>query len=212
MSSSSIHELSTSEDEFLEPSTSSRLFTTSGYELHPCFIAMVRAQTFSGLENEDPEHHLQAFKELCSCLVIPGMSQESLRWKLFTFSLVGKAEQWYTHNVRGTIQDWEGLQDDFCLSFSSLSHTASLRSEILAFEQLEKETIGAAWARFSRLLASCPDWSIPNDVSLHIFYSGLDMDSSDDLDIAAGGSFAHRTPIEGREILDRILRNSSLPS
>ena len=58
----------------------------------------------------------------------------------------------------------------------------------------------------------CPDWSIPEDVSLHIFYTGLDMDSADDLNIAAGGSFAHQTPTEGREILDCILRNSSLPS
>ena len=66
--------------------------------------------------------------------------------------------------------------------------------------------------RFSRLLASCPDWSIPDDVALHIFYTGLDMDSADDLDIAAGGSFTHRSPTEGREILDRILRKSSLPS
>jgi len=35
------------------------------------------------------------------------------------------------------------------------------------------------------------------------------MDSADDLDIAAGGSFVHRTPTEGREILDHILGNSS---
>ena len=86
---------------------------------------MVQAQTIYGLENEDPEHHLQAFEELCSCLVIPGMSQESLRWKLFPFSLVGKAEQWYTHNVGNANGDWEELRDDFCLSFSSLSHEAS---------------------------------------------------------------------------------------
>ena len=125
---------------------------------------------------------------------------------------MGKAKKWYTHNVRGMIQDWEELRDEFCLSFSSSSHEASLRSEILVFEQLEKESLGAAWARFSRLLVSFPDWSIPDDVSLHIFYSGLDMDSSDDLDIAAGRSFAHRTPSEGREILDRILRNTSLDS
>ena len=77
---------------------------------------------------------------------------------------------------------------------------------------MEKESIGAAWARFSHLLAACPDLSIPEDVSLHIFYTGLDMDSTDDLDIIAGGSFAHRSPTEGREILDRILRKSSLPS
>ena len=41
---------------------------------------------------------------------------------------------------------------------------------------------------------------------------GLRHDSANDLDIAAGGSFAHRSPTEGREILDRILRKSSLPS
>jgi len=157
MSHPSIHQFSASRDDFSEPSTSPRPFTFFGYELHPGMIAMVRAQTFSGLENKDPDLHLQVFKELCSCLVIPGMSQEYLRWKLFPFSLVEKADQWYTHNVRGMIQDWEELRDDFCLSSSSASHTAFLRSEILAFEQMEKESIGAAWARFSHLLASCPD-------------------------------------------------------
>ena len=109
MSHPSTHQLSTSKDEFSEPSTSSRPFMSSGYELHPRIIAMVRAQTFSGLESEDSDLHLQVFEELCSCLVIPGISQETLRWKLFPFSLMGKAEQWYTHNMRGTIHDWEEL-------------------------------------------------------------------------------------------------------
>ena len=129
---------------------------------------------------------------------------------MFPFSLVEKAEQWYTHNVRSANGDWEELRDDFCLSFSSLSDEASRRGDIIAFKQLEKESIGAAWARFSNLLASSPDWSIPDDISLHIFYMGLDMDKADDLDIAAGGSFVHRTPTEGREILDHILGNSTI--
>ena len=136
----------------------------------------------------------------------------NLEVEVVPFFSCGEGGKWYTNNVRGTIHDWEELRDDFCLSFSSASHTASLRSEILAFEQVEKETVGAAWARFSRLLASSPDWSIPDDVAMHIFYTGLDMDSADDLDIAAGGSFTHRSPTEGREILDRILRKSFLPS
>ena len=81
----------------------------------------------------------------------------NLEVEIVPFCLMGKAEQWYTHNVRGMIQDWEELRDDFCPSFSSSAHTASLRSEILAFEQIEKESIGATWARFSRLLASSLD-------------------------------------------------------
>jgi len=66
MSHPSIHQFSASRDEFSEPSTSPRPFTVFGYELHPGMIAMVRAQTFSRLENEDPKHHLQASDELCS--------------------------------------------------------------------------------------------------------------------------------------------------
>jgi len=170
MSHPSIHQLSTSEDEFSEPSTSPKPFMVSGYELDPDII------TFSGLGIDDTYHHLLEFEELFSYLVIPSMSQETLRWKLFPFSLVEKAEQWYTHNVGNANGDWEEPQDDFCLSFSSLSHEASRLGDILAFEQLEKESIGAAWAIFSHLLASSPDWSIPNDISLHIFYTGLDMD------------------------------------
>jgi hypothetical protein len=199
MSHPSIYQLSTSEDEFSEPSTSPKPFMVSGYELHPDIIGIVREWTFSGLWIEDPHHHLQEFEELCSYLVIPGMSQETLMWKLFPFSLMEKVEQWNTHNVRNANGDWDELRDDFCLSFSSLSHEASRRGGILAFEQLEKESIGAAWARFSRLLASIPDWSIPNDICLHIFYTRLDMDSADDLDISAGGSFMHRTPTEARD-------------
>ena len=153
MSHPSIHQLSSSEDEFLEPSTCPKHFMVSGYELDPDIIAMVQGRTFSGLGIEDPYYHLQEFEELCLYLAIPGMSQETLRWELFHFSLMEKEEQWYTHNVRNANGDWEELRDDFCLSFSSLSHEASQRGDILAFEQLEKESIGAAWARFSNLLA-----------------------------------------------------------
>ena len=54
-------------------------------------------------------------------------------------------------------------------------NTDSLPTDILDFEQLEKESIGVAWARFSRLLASIPDMSIPDEVSLEVFYSGLEI-------------------------------------
>jgi len=107
--------------------------------------------------------------------------------------------------------DWEELWVDFCHSFSLIERINSLPINILDFEQLE-ESIGAAWARFLCLLASSLDLSIPNDVSLNIFCSGLDMKSALDLDITAGGSFAHTTPTEWREILDSFLENSSFPT
>jgi hypothetical protein len=56
------------------------------------FIAMVWEQTFSGLDYENPYHHLWGFEQLCACLTILGMSHETLWWKLFPFSLNERAK------------------------------------------------------------------------------------------------------------------------
>jgi len=99
MDTLSIHQLSAPSGEFLEPPQSSKPITASGFELRPSFIAMVWEQPFSGYELENPYHHLREFEQMCSCLSIAGMAQETLWWKLFPFSLAEKAKQWYTHNV-----------------------------------------------------------------------------------------------------------------
>ena len=133
------------------------------------------------------------------------MTQEVLRWKRFPFSIIRSAEQWYTVTIGSMSGDWEELRADFCHSFSLTKCINSLPIDILDFNQLE-EFIGAAWARFLRLLASSSDLSIPEDVSLSIFCSGLDMKSALDLDITIRGLFAHTTLVEGREILVSFFR------
>ena len=55
---------------------------------------------------------------------------------------------------------------------------------------------------------SSSDLSIPEDVSLNIFYSGLDMKTALELDVASGGWFAHTTPADRRDILDSFLEDS----
>ena len=87
-----------------------------------------------------------------------------MRWKLFPFTLTERAEQWYTRTIGNMSGDWEELRDDFCYSFSLTERINSLPTDIIDFEQLE-ESIGAAWARFLRLLASRPDLCIPEDIS-----------------------------------------------
>ena len=110
---------------------------------------MVREQPFSGYELENPYHHLREFEQMCSCLSIAGMAQETIRWKLFPFSLAEKAKQWYTHNVGKVNGEWEELRHRFCLAFFPISRIASLHKEIHDFCQDEKETLGTAWARFT---------------------------------------------------------------
>jgi hypothetical protein len=69
------------------------------YELHPGFIAMVQEQSFLRMDYENPYDHLREFEQLCTCLTNEGMSHETLRWKLFPFSLDERAKHWYTLNV-----------------------------------------------------------------------------------------------------------------
>jgi hypothetical protein len=173
-----IQNLSTPKGEFIEPPQSSKPITTSSYELRPGFIAMVREQAFSGLDYENPYHHLREFELLCACLTISGMSQETLRWKLFPFSLDERAKQWYAHNIGKVAADWEELRNRFCLAFFPISQIASLQQEILNFQQKEKESIGATWDIFSILTRSGPDLSIPNHVLLQHFWLGLSKEST----------------------------------
>jgi hypothetical protein len=60
---------------------------------------MVQEPSFSGEEDENPYSHLNEFEQTCACLRIAGMSDETLRWKLFPFSLMGKAKRWYNLTI-----------------------------------------------------------------------------------------------------------------
>lgn len=129
--------------------------------------------------------------------------------EVFPFSLRDEAKQWYTLCVKKFHGEWEELKCKFCLAFFPLTHVINIRLDILSFRQNEKESLGAAWARFSLLTQSGPDLSLPDHVLLQHFRYGLDKESAANLDISAGASFAHRTTAEGRELLDLILENDS---
>ena len=77
----------------LQPQESSKPILTPSYELRPCFIKLIREQSFSREGDEIPYSHLREFELTCACLYIADMSDETLRWKLFSFSLTGRAKQ-----------------------------------------------------------------------------------------------------------------------
>ena len=64
---------------------------------------MVREQSFLGEDDENPYFHLRKFEQTCAWLHIVGMSDETLRWKFFPFSLTGRAKHWYNQTI-GSMQ------------------------------------------------------------------------------------------------------------
>jgi hypothetical protein len=99
----------------LRPAESSKPILSPGYELSSELIAMVKDKSFSSKVNENPYSHLREFEQICACLHIKGMSYETLRWKLFPFSFIGKAKHWYNHHIKRSKEKWGALSSSFCL-------------------------------------------------------------------------------------------------
>jgi len=142
--------------EYTEPPPSCHPILSDGYEIRLSLVAMVRASPFSGRRDECPYTHLQEFKENCSLLIIPEMNQNTLRWKLFPFSLTKRAKTWYYRTVVRVGGDWIQLKDEFCLFFFPIPKLIPRRIQLLTFEQGDNESLGAVWARFTHLATLGP--------------------------------------------------------
>jgi hypothetical protein len=150
----------------LEPSKYVKPILTLGYELRPCLIKLIQDQSFSGEGNENPYSHLWEFEQTYACLHITSMSDKTLRWKLFPFSLMGWAKQWYSQTVGSMQGDSETLCSKFCLCFFFISKVVSLWKEVLNFRQLEEESLGTSWDRFNDLIITGPDLAIQDPILL----------------------------------------------
>ena len=99
MDSTSIYQYAKPTSASLKPPESSEPIITPGYELRLSLIKLIRDQSFSGEGDENPYSHLQEFEQTCACLHIAGMSEKTIRWKLFSVSLMERAKQWYSRTV-----------------------------------------------------------------------------------------------------------------
>ena len=109
-----------------------------------------------------------------------------MKWKLFPFSLTGAAEQWYSLTVGRVEGDRNILKGKVCLQFFPVPRVIALCMEALSFQQRERELLGAAWARYTKLISSRTDLGIPKSMHLQHFAGGLRPESAFHLDASSG--------------------------
>jgi hypothetical protein len=95
---------------------------------------MVLKQSFLGKVDKNRYLHLQEFEQTYGCLYIEGMSNETLRWKPFPFSLKERAKKWYNRTVEKKQGYWGTLRSSFFLDFFPISKVVSLRMKVLSFK------------------------------------------------------------------------------
>ncbi|XP_075636823.1 uncharacterized protein LOC142609073 [Castanea sativa] len=75
--------------------------TTAHFELKPQIIHLL--PTFHGLDREDPYMHVKDFLEICATCKFQNFTDDSVRLRLFPFSLKDKAKAWLNSLSPGSI-------------------------------------------------------------------------------------------------------------
>ena len=117
------------------------------FELKLSLINMVQATPFSRKAYEDASAHLQNFLEISRTVIIMDIAQDIILLRLFPFSLVRRAKQWFYTN-KDNINTWAKCLKAFLEKFFPVGKTNALRGKISNFKQQKGETISEAWEHF----------------------------------------------------------------
>ena len=144
----------------------------NNFEPKPVLINMVeQAQFRSPLD--DPNMHLAMFLEIYDTVKMNGVTEDTIRLRLFPFSLRDKAKGWLQSLQPGSITSWQDMAEKFLDEFFPPAKTAQLRSEIGQFKQNDFESLYEAWERYKDLIRRCPQHGLPNWLQIQMFYNGL---------------------------------------
>ena len=64
---------------------------------------------FHGFPSEHPNAHLTSFIEVCDTVKYNGITEESLKLRLFPLSLSDRAKHWLTSQTPNSITSWNDL-------------------------------------------------------------------------------------------------------
>jgi hypothetical protein len=119
-----------------------------------------------------------------------------MRARLFPFSLLGKALQWFYSQPAETVQNWDTLMRAFMKEFYPPGKTQSLRNKIATFAKYPTKTISEAFERLNEYTQAIPHHKFPKEELVQKFYQELTMAKDDHRCI--GGRIHHRAYADPR--------------
>jgi hypothetical protein len=180
------------------------------FEIKTSTIPVVQHSPFTG--NEDPNLHLQAFIQLCQTFNMDGVTQDQMRARLFPFSLLRKALQWFHSQPAETVQDWNALMRAFIKEYYSPGKTQSLRNKIATIAQYPTKTISEAFEHINEYTQVVPHHKFSKEDLVQKFYQGLTMASRMIIDASAGGSIIELTPTQAFTLFKKVADNDTWAS
>ena len=178
----------------------------TNFELKPSIMNML--PSFYGRTNESPLEHITEFIEVCSTLGYLGVPQESIKLKIFPFTLKDKARAWFRALTGGSITSWDELSARFHQKFYPMSRTTDLRTALRTFSQYNHEPFHETWERFNDLIRQCPHHGYNRRELMQNLYTGLTESQRITVNAIAGGSFLSLSSNDAWERLERLAEDS----
>ena len=155
-------------------------------EMKPTFLSLISAHQFAGVDHEDPYTHLSTFCELCGTMGILEGEEEALYFRLFIFSLTGKAKAWLQSHPNQSLMSWSVVEEKFLNRFFPPSRNISAKYDISTFGQGPEEPFCEAWERFKSLLIKCLNHGFEDVAQLSIFCNSLRPETKMIMDVVVG--------------------------
>ncbi|GKE58110.1 retrotransposon protein, partial [Tanacetum coccineum] len=105
------------------------------------FLKELRDNTFSGMEHEDANEHIEKVLEIVDLFHIPKVTQDQIMLQAFLVSLLGAASRWLKNQPSGSITTWEILKTKFLNKYYPPARTAKKMEEINNFQQEADESL-----------------------------------------------------------------------
>ncbi|GJT01442.1 reverse transcriptase domain-containing protein [Tanacetum coccineum] len=105
------------------------------FEIKTNLPQSVQANSFLGLENENPHAHINSFKRITSTLRFRNVPNDVIKLMMFPYSLEGAAKTWYEKEPPNSILTWDDLVTKFVNQFSPLQKPLTLRTKFLVFHK-----------------------------------------------------------------------------
>ena len=91
--------------------------------------------------SEDPNEHLGRFFRMANTVELNGVNPDVIKMQLFPFSLRDIAANLFDSLFYGSISNWEELVKAYLSRFFPHALTFEMRGEIIAFKQMEDESL-----------------------------------------------------------------------
>ncbi|XP_058761643.1 uncharacterized protein LOC131635058 [Vicia villosa] len=183
------------------------LHEANKFELKPSLLQAVQQNQFSGSPTDDPNLHLFMFVQYANTVKANGVSPETIRLRLFPFSLRDRARAWLQSLPSNSITTWDELKKVFLARYFPSSKTAMLRGQINKFTQKDNESLFEAWERYKDMLRLCPHHGLEPWLIIHTFYGGLLYNTKLSLDAAAGGALMDKPYNESYQLIENMAQN-----